>query len=319
MATGSGKRIAYDQLSSLPHGIEGCAWGVWGADDEVGAFNDVGREEVLAALATVRTGDVFALSWNLRLPEPALYGRGPLRHTVRDDGFGMDDHLDGFYPQASSQWDSLAHFAHPVHRFYGGRPSSELKGPGARNGIDNLARRGIVGRFVLADLDRWRRRQGRPIDHDGGEPIALDDLTRCLSAQGSTVRHGDVLLVRFGWITWYEGLSTAVRKDFADNSWSFKAAGIAPDAQVPRWLWDSGVVAVVADNVSFEALPFDPRGQSLHANLISLLGMPIGEMWALDALAEDCARDGRYEGLLMSAPLYLTGGTGSTANAVAVK
>jgi hypothetical protein len=50
-----------------------------------------------------------------------------------------------------------------------------------------------------------------------------------------------------------------------------------------------------------------------------MLGMPLGELWDLDALAEDCAADGRYEFFLTSAPLYVPGGVGSPINAYALK
>jgi len=39
----------------------------------------------------------------------------------------------------------------------------------------------------------------------------------------------------------------------------------------------------------------------------------------LNALAADCANDGRYTGLLTAAPLNVRGGVGSTANALALK
>jgi hypothetical protein len=57
----------------------------------------------------------------------------------------------------------------------------------------------------------------------------------------------------------------------------------------------------------------------MHQQLIALLGMAIGELWRLDELAEDCARDGIYEFLVVSKPLNLVGGVGSPANAVAIK
>ena len=57
----------------------------------------------------------------------------------------------------------------------------------------------------------------------------------------------------------------------------------------------------------------------LHYRLLALLGMTIGEFWCLDDLAADCADDGVYEGLLMSAPSNRTGGSGSPANALAIK
>jgi hypothetical protein len=47
--------------------------------------------------------------------------------------------------------------------------------------------------------------------------------------------------------------------------------------------------------------------------------MAIGELWDLDALAEDCDADGVFEFLLVSAPLHVPGGIGSPSNAVALK
>ena len=50
-----------------------------------------------------------------------------------------------------------------------------------------------------------------------------------------------------------------------------------------------------------------------------MFGMPIGELWSLDALADDCARDGVYEFFLVAKPLNLPNGVGSPSNAVAFK
>ena len=44
------------------------------------------------------------------------------------------------------------------------------------------------------------------------------------------------------------------------------------------------------------------------------MGLLIGEMWDLDALAEDCADDGVYEFWLTAAPLPITGAVGSPVN-----
>jgi kynurenine formamidase len=57
----------------------------------------------------------------------------------------------------------------------------------------------------------------------------------------------------------------------------------------------------------------------LHFRLIGLLGIAIGELFDLDALADNCARDGVYEGLFTAAPLNKVGGSGSPANALAIK
>jgi hypothetical protein len=50
-----------------------------------------------------------------------------------------------------------------------------------------------------------------------------------------------------------------------------------------------------------------------------LLGLPLGELFVLAPLAEDCARDRRYEFMVVSAPMVLEGGIATPPNAVAIK
>ena len=61
-----------------------------------------------------------------------------------------------------------------------------------------------------------------------------------------------------------------------------------------------------------ERYPADPDDldRYLHYRLITFLGMALGELFALDALADDCAADGVYEGLFTAAPLNKLGGSG---------
>ena len=49
------------------------------------------------------------------------------------------------------------------------------------------------------------------------------------------------------------------------------------------------------------------------------MGLVQGQNFDLEALAADCAEDGRYEFLLTSAPLHLEGGVASPPNALAIK
>jgi hypothetical protein len=49
------------------------------------------------------------------------------------------------------------------------------------------------------------------------------------------------------------------------------------------------------------------------------MGCPLGEMFNLDALAADCAADGRYSFLLAAPPLAVTNGFGSPVNPLALK
>ena len=123
-----------------------------------------------------QTGKVFALNLPIDIPNPPLFTRQAHRHTVKEFpapmNFVLDDYLDNFYPQASSQWDALAHVKHPEHGAYNGIPDHEMTGRGGtRLGIDNLARRGIAGRGVLADIGRHYAKVGKSIEYDKAQSI----------------------------------------------------------------------------------------------------------------------------------------------------
>lgn len=301
----------------------GCAWGVFGADDEVGTINLLTPERVVRAAGLVRTGQVFSLNWELGKPDPPVLGREALHHTVFDlPGGGTDDRYDGFFPQVSSQWDALSHMEAPGHGYYNGRTREEVgHGPGSRNGIDNWARRGIVGRFVLADVARWREHVGDPIDNAERDVIDVGQIDATLAHQGTTLEEGDVLLLRAGWVGWYEAQDAATRQALGDAPVpGMKTPGLSADRATDAWLWDRHLAAIASDVPALEALPYGPDAETfLHWRVIPLLGLAVGEMFVLDALAEACAADGVYEGLFTAAPLNVAGGSGSTANALAVR
>jgi hypothetical protein len=52
--------------------------------------------------------------------------------------------------------------------------------------------------------------------------------------------------------------------------------------------------------------------------MLSMWGMPIGELWDLEGLAEKCKELGRWTFLLTSAPVNVPGGVGSPPNALAM-
>lgn len=315
-------RPRYADLPISPERPPASAWGVFGDDDELGTVNLLGDEQARRGAELVRRGAVFSLNWDIELPSPALFGRSTLRHRIIDlDPVGTEDVYDGFYPQGSSQWDALAHVKHPRFGYYNGRTRAEITGrPGSRNGIDHWARRGLVGRFVLADLARYRAAIGRSFRSDESEAIGAPDLEACLAWEGVAPEVGDILLLRFGWVGWYEQADARTRAAIAATE-LFAAAGIARQAATVEWLWDRGFAAVAADNPALEVMPFDESSEDgyLHYRLIPLLGMAVGELFALDALAADCAADGIYEGLFVAAPLNKVGGSGSPANALTIK
>jgi kynurenine formamidase len=321
MTTGSGAIPAYDALGSDGAAPAGTSWGLFGND--LGALNLTSASAIARAARSVRRGAVFSLNLETTLPDPPILGRGALDHHHVDlDGGGFDDYYDAFYPQASSQWDALGHCRHPELGFYQGHDEYAVTDPDEPVlGIDQWARRGIAGRFVLADVAGHLARRGTPLDAATSFGIDTELLDEVLAAQGSALEPGDILLVNTGWIPWYRGLDAPGRRALAEQGEAFAAPGLDPAEETARWLWDHRVAAIAADCPAVERMPFDKSAEDgfLHLRLIPKLGLALGELFDLEALAVDCAADGRYDGLLTAAPLNTPGGAGSTANALALK
>jgi kynurenine formamidase len=300
---------------------------VHGAGDQLGTLNRLRGDVVTAAAAAVRTGERIGLSLPLGLPDPSFFGRQSPRHTLFPMGPGgaaWDDRLDGFYLQASSQWDGLRHIRAGEDGFYGGWQGSPDADPGPL-GIQHWARPGIVGRGILIDLTHPANPTQRT-GADGYDPFThvvfgVADVEEALRAQGTSLRFGDILCVRTGWTEKYQTLDEQARQELSvrlADPFSYTCAGLAGSEEMSRFLWDAGVAAVTCDNPAVEAVPMDPGMGSLHLRLIPCLGFAIGELFDFAALAAACHRERRYEFLFVSVPLNLSGGIGSPANAVAI-
>ena len=97
------------------------------------------------------------------------------------------------------------------------------------------------------------------------------------------------------------------------------APGLALDAA--GWIFDRELGAVATDTWGLEVLPNQTPDvfQPLHIILIVHMGLLVGEIFDLEALADDCAEDGTYEFLFTAPPLPITGGVGSPVNPLAIK
>jgi kynurenine formamidase len=308
---------------------DGCAWDV--LDPELGSLERLTPERVAAASRLVRSGRRFSLNLPLDLPDPPFFGREALRHEVFEmlPGQVLDDRLDNFYPQASTQWDSFGHYAHAGRGFFGGVDADGVRA--GRLGIDSWARAGIAGRGVLLDVARHAEVRGEPLAIDEAAIVDPDLLAGAAAAQGVELRDGDILCVRLGWIAYYRGLDDDARVRLSNGSRDFtfehfRIPGLGPGPALAEFLWDHGVAALAVDNPGIE--PFPPwvatggemvPDDAVHTRVLALLGIPLGEFFDFDALADDCAADGVYEFLFTSAPLAIPGGIGSPPNALAIK
>jgi len=309
----------YGELTQRNDGAPaGTAWGVFGADDEIGTINLLDAERVRAGLAAAQLGEVHSLNWDVALPTPHPYRPTPERVHIGAGSFARDDYLSPFYLQFSSQWDGLRHIALDG-TFYNGVAAERVDDPGSTTlGIHHWARRGIVGRGVLLDVARHLEARGTPLDPAQRFDIAAELLDEVAEAQGVSLERGDVLLIRTGWAGWYESLDADERG--AALTPTSGQPGLAPVEGTAAWLWDRHVAAVAADNMAVESAPLDMRpGSFLHFRLIPAFGLALGEFFWLDGLAEACAADGRWTCLFTSAPLNVSGGVGSPPNALAIR
>lgn len=311
----------YDELPTMGDTGERHSWDFFGRDDELGTLNFLTPSAVVAATREVTAGYVLCLSLPLDLPHPSLApGRPRYEHEVSRSRMGRDDSLSGFFLQCSSQWDGLQHIRFREFGYYGGREEDELD-RGAL-GVQVMARRGVVGRGVLADVERYVRYTGSTLAGDQRVPIGPDLLDEVLEFQQTRLQPGDILLLRTGWVTWYLSLDADGRRSLEGRQrggeGGMDCPGLAPGRETAAWLWDHRVSAAAADNPALETLRVRREEGFLHRRILALLGMPIGEFFALDELAEACAREQRWSFLFTSAPLHLPGGVGSPNNSYAV-
>ena len=127
-----------------------------------------------------------------------------------------------------------------------------------------------------------------------------------------------------------------MRVTAADRA-TLKAPGLPSGERAAEFLWDLHIAAIGTDNPGVEVWPQgtgrDPAEVAdikanhpermhevfAHSMLLPMLGIPLGEMFDLSRLAADCAADGRYACLFVSAPLNVPHGVATPPNALAIK
>ncbi|CAM5641822.1 Cyclase OS=Streptomyces fumanus OX=67302 GN=GCM10018772_17600 PE=4 SV=1 [Streptomyces fumanus] len=293
-------------------------WGRWGEDDVLGTLNFLDEAKRREGAALVRRGVGFSLAQRFDMDGPQKGWRrrtDPVR-TMLDTGvdaalgnqgfphgIGGADDVIAMPLQCSTQWDGLGHiFDHG--KAWNGRPAERVVTSEGDlvTGIEHMAPH-VAGRGVLLDV-------GRVIGTDGELPdgfaVTEEHLTATAEANGVTVAA----------VVWAgaTGRAPAPRAGATGRPcrMSFTTAG---------WLHGTEIAAIATDTWGFEVRPneFEHAFEPLHQVAIPNIGLLIGEMWDLDALAADCAEDGVYEFWLTAAPLPITGAVGSPVSPVAVK
>ncbi|GAA2570949.1 MULTISPECIES: cyclase family protein [Streptomyces] len=309
-------------------------WGRWGEDDVLGTLNFLDEAKRREGAALIRRGVSFSLSqrFDMNGPQKGWRRRTNPVHTMLDTGtdaalgnqgfphgLGGADDVIAMPLQCSTQWDGLGHiFDHG--RAWNGRPAEKVVTSEGDlvTGIEHMAPH-VAGRGVLLDV-------GRVIGEDGELPdgfaITSEHLTATAEAHGVRVGRGDMVLLRTGQLARVRRWGSP-HAEGGGGGWGDYAGGPAPGLSFTTagWLHGTEIAAIATDTWGFEVRPneFEHAFQPLHQVVIPHVGLLIGEMWDLEALAEDCAADGVHEFWLTAAPLPITGAVGSPVNPIAVK
>lgn len=300
-------------------------WGRWGAEDERGTLNFIGPEKIIEAASLVKSGKAISmqLAMNGEGPQTGAFGRvNPIHQMVATGtdhlngkqtysgdpfGWGFADDSIFMFLQGGTQWDALAHIFRDG-KMYNGFPAELVSSKGAeKGGVENMPT--VVTRGVLLDIPRYLG-----VDHlEPGYAITVEDLDGACEAQGVTVGRGDAVLIRTG--------DMEARRH--KPGWDGFSAGDAPGLSLTTapWLYEKEVAAIATDTWGAEVRPNEIEGtfQPWHLVTIVSMGLLVGEIWDLEALANDCAEDGVYEFMFVGPPLLIPGAVGSPLNPQAIK
>jgi kynurenine formamidase len=313
-------------------------WGKWGPDDELGTLNYITPDHIAHASSLVSSGKTFSLgvAYDAYGPQGAHgFRRNPI-HLMTLDGGDIDmiarlgswgreteamiswiwqgpmrfnDDFIMMPLQAATQWDALSHVYYE-QKFYNGYDASTCTSMGASKGsIDKPAAAGkVAARGVLLDVAKFK-------GVDRLEELAIvtpEDLDATAAAQGVEVGQGDVVLVRTGHLTRFFETRDGEHYGISSPGLGWRCG---------KWLSDKKAAAVACDNLAVETGSEEFSGVLLPMHLLCLrdMGMMLGEMWNFEGLAAECASDGKYEFMLVAAPLQFTGAVGSPLNPIAIK
>ena len=256
-------------------------------------------------LESIRGRRVYDLSREFHIGMPVFPGfptfsLTPIRRhgdKVYEDGYTGSDELVTMCNHTGTNMDALCHGS-VNGLMYGGKSFSQ--GPegcdihGVET-IDPLVRRGVLLDVPLA--------RGLSI-LDPAYEVTPSDLEAALG--DSHLGHGDVALIRTGWIRYWDDL----------DRYSGAALPGLPGPGLPaaEWLSKKGIAAAGSDTIAFERYIPNQARVPVHRHFLVEKGIFILE--ALDL--EELAADGVHEFLMIAAPIKFRGATGGPVRPLAM-
>lgn len=255
----------------------------YGAEDTLGAINNLSAEKVLQAIRLVKTGKTYALGVETGPDSPAYPPRSYSMTILQlDDGTGTplgsnkatgNDDLMILWMGIGSQIDGLGHMG-INHVYYNGNKASDFVTPTGLTKLSTDKLPPIVTRGVLLNIAKLKGMDILP----EGTAINSADIKAAAKAANVTIETGDVVLLHTGWL------------DVMDaDPLRFMAGQPGLGLDGAKYLAGLGVVAIGADNWALEVLPAEDADQAfpVHPELLAKNGVYILENMDTRALAAD--------------------------------
>ncbi len=303
-----------DELRELAAAVSN--WGRWGDDDERGTQNLIDGAATRRGLDTVRAGRTRSLAVPLDQTSPQRGGApgriAPLRTMIGINqtyvpGPGeaaFNDDTVVMAMAAGTHIDALAHVTYDGF-MYNGFPDSAVTAADGATRCGAQALGPILSRGVLLDLPAVKG-VGRL---ETGYAITADDLDAAVAHAKVALAPGDVLLVRTGQVQLlHKGKVEAYNHDTSGLS-----------VGTIEWIRRHDLGAVFTDTYVFEVWPPEDWGSMMPVHMIHLrdMGQIQGQNFDFEALAVDCAEEGRWEFLFTAAPEPFTGACSTPVNPLA--
>ena len=282
----------------------------YGADDTLGAINNLSAERVLLAAKLVTRGEVVALGVETGPASPAYPPRKYSMTVLQlSDGTGTplgdnkatgNDDLMNLWMGIGSQIDGLGHMGINHVYYNGNRAQDFVTTTGlTKLSIDKLPP--IVSRGVMLDM-------AKHLGHDilpAGTAFNSKAIKAAAKAQKVSIESGDVVLFHTGWLN----VADTDKEKFMAGQ-----PGLGVDGA--KYLAKRGVVAVGADSWALEVLPPEDPTQAfpVHPELLAKNGVYILE----NMDTRELARVGVSEFLFVLGQPRFVGAVQAVINPVAI-
>jgi len=279
--------------------------------------------DILAALALPSRGATYSLALPRFTGMPLFGAHPPFQVSMyrtpgglRGDGerpWGPRNEVNLGYmaevvtctSHSGAHVDALAHMTigDDDHWYGGGNARQNLGDRGPHLG-DASKLPTFITRGVLLDVPAYRGVQALPTS----EPVTGTELQAVADHQGVTVRPGDVVLVRSGYLS-----------QWPDSTAMARHATAGPDITAARWLLDHGVIAAGSDTETFEVQPAPDPGSPANPQPVHTLLLIENAIYLFESIyLEELSRDKIYEFLFIALPIKIEGATGSMLDPVAI-